>query len=187
MNGYQLTIIIGTAGADAEVKNLEGGSTVATMPVAVNESYTDKNTGERKTKTEWIRIEAWSGLANFLGQYGKKGTNFMIEGKIKTDSWTDDAGQTRYSTKVVANKVQFTQPMSANTNQGQPQQQAQPQQPAPQQAPMNQAPQQPAPQAQPQQQAPQAQPQQVAQEQTQQYVTNDQFLNVANNGDDLPF
>ena len=113
MNGYNKVILKGTAGGDAEVKTLEGGSTVANMSIAINDSYTDKESGERKTKVEWVRIEAWKGLATWLGQYGKKGTDFLIEGRIKTDNWEKD-GETRYSTKVVAEKIIFTQPMKAN-------------------------------------------------------------------------
>ncbi len=107
MNGYNRVVLVGTVGQDAEVKALEGGNSVATISLAINDSYTDKNTGERKTKTEWVRVEAWKGLATFLGTYGKKGTGFLVEGRIKTDSWEQD-GQTKYSTKVVAEQIIFT-------------------------------------------------------------------------------
>jgi len=107
MNGYNRVVLVGTVGQDAEVKALEGGNSVATVSLAINDSYTDKNTGERKTKTEWVRVEAWKGLATFLGTYGKKGTGFLVEGRIKTDSWEQD-GQTKYSTKVVAEQILFT-------------------------------------------------------------------------------
>jgi len=106
MNGYNKVILMGTVGADAEVKTLDGGNTVASMSIAVNDSYTDKTTGERKQTTEWVRIEAWKGLATFLGNWGKKGQAFLIEGRLKTDSWEQD-GITKYSTKVVAERVNF--------------------------------------------------------------------------------
>jgi len=106
MEGYNKVILKGTVGADAEVKTLEGGNAVATMSIAINESYTDKTSGERKTNTEWVRIEAWRGLANFLGKHGKKGTNFYIEGKYKTETWQQE-GVTKYSHKFVADTVRF--------------------------------------------------------------------------------
>ena len=114
MNGYNRVILKGTVGKDAEVKLLEGGNSVATMSIAINDSYTDKTSGERKTKVEWVRIEAWKGLATWLGTYGKKGTDFLIEGRIKTDSWEQD-GDTKYSTKVVAEQVIFTNSKGAST------------------------------------------------------------------------
>lgn len=179
MNGYNRVILKGTTGADAEVRQLDGGNAVATMSIAINDSYTDKNSGERKTKTEWVRIEAWKGLANWLGQYGKKGTDFLVEGRIKTESYEKN-GETRYSTKVVAEKILFTQPMSTNNTNGQPaQNQAQPQQQQPAQQPA---------QAQPQQQPAQPQPVQTAQQQTEGYVTSQDFSQGMSNGDDdLPF
>ncbi|MEK6829574.1 MAG: single-stranded DNA-binding protein, partial [Nanoarchaeota archaeon] len=94
MNGYNRVILKGTTGQDATVKTLENGNSVATVSLAINESYTDKQTGERKTKTEWVRVEAWKGLAEWLGKHVKKGTDLLIEGRIKTDSWEQE-GQTK--------------------------------------------------------------------------------------------
>jgi single-strand DNA-binding protein len=175
MNGYNRVIIKGNAGKDAEVKTLEGGAVVATIPIAINDSYTDRTSGERKTTVEWVRIEAWRSLATFLQQYGKKGTDFLIEGKLKTDSWEKD-GQTHYSTKVVADRIIFTsskgnevsaQDNGANNNSYAPQTQAPAQQAS---APQAQA-------AAPQMQA--AAP----------VTTAEQFMNGMGNGDsdDLPF
>lgn len=114
MNGLNKVMLIGTVGKDAEVKMLDGGNSVASVSIAVNESYTEKDSGERKTKTEWFRVEAWKGLATFLGQYGKKGTSFYIEGRLKTDSWEQD-GATKYSTKVVAERIMFTDSKGSDT------------------------------------------------------------------------
>ena len=105
MNGYNRVILMGTVGADAEVRALEGGNTVASVSIAVNESYTDQ-AGVRQTKTQWFKIEAWKGLAEFLGSYGKKGTAFLVEGKLKQESYEKD-GVTMYSTKIVANSINF--------------------------------------------------------------------------------
>ena len=184
MNGYNRTILMGTVGADAEVRALEGGNTVATVSIAVNESYTDA-AGVRQTKVQWFRVEAWKGLATFLGSYGKKGTAFLVEGRLKQESYEKD-GVTMYSTKVVANSINF-----AGTKATAPTPAAQ----APQaQAPVAQAPQAQAPVAQaPQAQAPVAQAPQaqapVAQAPVNEQTNSTEFINGMNNGtgDDLPF
>jgi single-strand DNA-binding protein len=180
MNGYNRVILMGTVGADAEVKSLEGGNAVANMSIAVNESYANA-AGERKTNVQWFKVEAWKGLATFLGSYGKKGTAFLIEGRLKQESYEKD-GVTMYSTKVVANSINFagsTKPSDSTT-----------QAPAAQ-APVAQAPVAQAPVAQaPVAQAPVAQaPVAQAQQQTEQYVGNNEFVAGMNNGegDDLPF
>jgi single-strand DNA-binding protein len=183
MNGLNKVIIMGTVGQDAEVKTIDGQngqSTVARISIAVNDSYTDKS-GQRQQTTEWFRVEAWNGLANFLSNYGKAGTNFLVEGKLKNETWENKEGVTQRSTKVVADRILFTGGKSNNNNQSQPQQQQSMQQ-APQQ-PMQQAPQQPM------QQAPQQSVPQQTQEQVNTYVNSDQFVNGMNNGggDDLPF
>ena len=118
MNGYNKVILMGTAGADAEVKTLESGNAVANMSIAINETYLDKS-NVRQTNTQWFRVEAWNGLANFLGQYGKKGTPFLIEGKLKTESYEKD-GVTTYFTKIIANNINFAGNKS-NTQAAQPQ------------------------------------------------------------------
>jgi single-strand DNA-binding protein len=111
MNGLNDVTIMGTLGADAEVKQLDGDKAVANMSIAINDSYIPKAGGDRVQTTEWVKVEAWNGLANFLGTYGKKGTGFIVKGKLKTDSYVKEVnGQevTFYSTKVVADKILFT-------------------------------------------------------------------------------
>lgn len=170
MNGFNRVTLMGTLGKDAEVRTFDGGSTVATIQVAINESYKDKQTGERKTKTEWVRVEAWGGLAEFLSNHGKKGVPFLVEGRLKTDSYEKD-GKTTYSTKVVAENILFTASKS-QTNEG-----------ATHHQPMQQ---------QPMQQVPN---QQMAQQQVNNYaqpaqtVTANEFMAGMNNdgSDDLPF
>lgn len=168
MNGFNKVIIMGTAGKDAEVTTLDGGNSVARMQIAVNESFTDKNTNERKSRTEWFRVEAWKGLADFLGKYGKKGTNFLIEGRLKTESYDKD-GQTHYSTKIVAESINFTSPKGDGGQSS------------------TKAPQQNSTQvAQPVNQQPVAQQQVVTPQAT---VTGTEFMSGMGNGanDDLPF
>lgn len=176
MNGFNRVILKGTTGQDPDVKTVTINNvayTVATVSIAINDSYTDKASGERKTKTEWVRIEAWKGLAEFLGKSVKKGTDILVEGRLKTDSWEQD-GQTKYSTKVVAEQILFTQSMKTSGN-GTPNQNNG----AQNGAQKNTVPQQnsaPTP----------VMNQQTAVQQTQQYVTNDQF-NSGMPDDDLPF
>ena len=176
MNGYNRVILMGTVGADAEVKALEGGNSVANMSIAVNESYSDA-AGVRQTKVQWFKVEAWKGLANFMGSYCKKGTALLIEGRLKTESYEKD-GVTMYSTKIVANSINFA---GIKSSPGDAPQAAAPVAQAA--APVAQA-------AAPVAQAPQAAaPVAQAAQQAEQYVSNDQFVGGMDNGqgDDLPF
>jgi single-strand DNA-binding protein len=106
MSGYNKVILKGVLGADAEVKTLESGVNVATISVAVNKSYSDKTTGEKKYKVEWFRVEAWKELATFLGTYGKKGTELLIDGELKNETWEKD-GHTHRAVKIVAKEIVF--------------------------------------------------------------------------------
>lgn len=98
-------ILIGNLGKDPEVRHLENGSTVANFSIATSESYTDKNTGERKEITDWHNIVVWRGLAKVVEQYLKKGMKVYIEGKLKTRTWQDEQGNNRYTTEVVADNM----------------------------------------------------------------------------------
>ncbi|WP_066756975.1 single-stranded DNA-binding protein [Crocinitomix algicola] len=98
-------ILIGNLGRDPEVRYLESGVGVARFSIATSESYTDKNTGERREITDWHNIVMWRGLAKIAETYLKKGMKVYIEGKLKTRSWQDENNQTRYSTEVVADEM----------------------------------------------------------------------------------
>jgi single-strand DNA-binding protein len=97
-------ILIGNLGSDPEVRYLEGGSTVARFNIATSEAYTNKN-GERVEQTEWHRIELWDRLAQIAEKYLKKGSSVYIEGKIRTESWTDKEGQPRTGVSIRANAM----------------------------------------------------------------------------------
>ena len=97
-------ILIGNLGADPEVRYLESGSAVAKFNIATTESYTNKS-GERVDNTEWHRIELWEGLAKVAEKYLKKGNQVYIEGRIRTDSWTDKEGQQRTGVTIRANSM----------------------------------------------------------------------------------
>ncbi len=99
--GVNKAIIVGTLGKDPEVKYTAGGSAIANLTVATNESWKDKSTGENVEKTEWHRIVIFGKLAEVAAQYLKKGSQAYFEGKIQTRKWQDQAGQDRYSTEIV--------------------------------------------------------------------------------------
>lgn len=98
-------ILIGNLGRDPEVRRLENGGVVANFPMATTESYTDRSTGERKEITDWHNIVVWRGLAEVVEKYVRKGTKLYVEGRLKTRSWTDKDGNTRYTTEVLADNL----------------------------------------------------------------------------------
>jgi single-strand DNA-binding protein len=98
-------ILLGHLGADPEVRYTQGGTAVANLRIATNESYNDKNSGERIEKTEWHRVVAWGKLAEIVGQYLTKGRQVYIEGQLQTRQWQDKDGNTRYSTEVRASDL----------------------------------------------------------------------------------
>ena len=96
-------LLIGRLGADPEIKQMINGKSVARISLATSQSWKDKNTGEKKEKTEWHRIVVFNeGLVNVVQQYLKKGAQIYIEGKLSTRKWKDEkSGQDKYSTEVV--------------------------------------------------------------------------------------
>ncbi|MDA0714818.1 MAG: single-stranded DNA-binding protein, partial [Bacteroidetes bacterium] len=100
MAGINKVILVGNLGKDPEVRHLEGGSAVANFTLATSENYTDKN-GQRVTQTEWHNVVLWRRQAEIAEKYLSKGRQVYIEGKLRTRSWTDRDGNTRYTTEVV--------------------------------------------------------------------------------------
>lgn len=95
-------ILIGNLGADPEIKRTQDGRPIANLRIATSESWRDKNTGERREKTEWHRVVVFNeGLCKIIEQYVKKGSKVYIEGQLQTRKWQDQGGQDRYSTEVV--------------------------------------------------------------------------------------
>lgn len=93
--------LIGNIGNDPEIKATQGGSKVANFSVATSESWKDKNTGEKKERTEWHRVVVWNeGLIGVIEKYVKKGSKIFVEGEMQTRKWEKD-GIERYSTEVV--------------------------------------------------------------------------------------
>jgi len=96
-------LLIGRLGADPEVKQMVNGKSVARLSLATSNTWKDKNTGERKEKTEWHRVVIFNeGLINVIKQYVKKGAQVYIEGQLTTRKWTDEkSGQDKYSTEII--------------------------------------------------------------------------------------
>jgi single-strand DNA-binding protein len=95
-------ILVGNLGADPEVRRTQDGRPIVNLRVATSDTWRDKNTGERREKTEWHRVVIFSeGLAKIAEQYLKKGSKVYLEGALQTRKWQDKDGQDRYSTEVV--------------------------------------------------------------------------------------
>lgn len=105
-------ILIGNLGKDPEVRTLENGSKLVRFSIATSETYNDKTTGERREVTDWHNIVVWRALADIAEKYLTKGQKVYVEGKLKTRSWQDEAGVTKYATEVVADNFTMLTPRS---------------------------------------------------------------------------
>lgn len=95
-------ILIGNLGRDPEVRSFQNGGKVCNLRIATSETWKDKNTGERKERTEWHSVAIFNeGLVRVAEQYLKKGSKIYIEGQLQTRKWQDQSGADRYSTEVV--------------------------------------------------------------------------------------
>ncbi|HDI61246.1 MAG TPA: single-stranded DNA-binding protein [Desulfobacteraceae bacterium] len=106
MAGVNKVIIVGRLGRDPEVRYTPDGTAVTNLSVATSLEWKDKNTGEKKEKTEWHRVVVFRKLAELCGEYLSKGRQVYVDGRLQTRSWEKD-GQTHYTTEIVANEVQF--------------------------------------------------------------------------------
>ncbi len=107
MAGINKVILVGRLGNDPEVRYTPNGSAVVRFSVATSEEWRDKNTGEKKERTEWHRVVAWDKLGERCAEYLAKGRQVYVEGRLQTRSYEDKEGVKRYSTEIVANDVQF--------------------------------------------------------------------------------
>ena len=95
-------ILVGNLGADPEIRRTQDGRPIANLSVATSESWRDKNSGERREKTEWHRVVIFNeGLCKIAENYLKKGSKVYLEGQLQTRKWQDQSGQDKYSTEVV--------------------------------------------------------------------------------------
>ena len=110
--------LIGRLGADPEVKQMVNGKSVARISLATSQSWKDRNSGEKKEKTEWHRIVVFNeGLVNVVQQYLKKGAQVYIEGQLSTRKWKDEqTGQDKYSTEIILQGYNSTLTMLGGSN-----------------------------------------------------------------------
>jgi len=99
-------ILVGRLGQNPEVRYTPSGAAVANFSVATNESWTDKS-GQKQERTEWHRVVVWGKLAELCNNYLQKGRQVYLEGRLQTRQWQDKDGQTKYTTEIQAQTVQF--------------------------------------------------------------------------------
>ena len=106
--GVNKVILVGTLGADPEVRYMPSGGAVTNISLATNEQWTDKQTGQKQERTEWHRVTLFNRLAEIAGEYLKKGRQVYIEGSLRTEKYQDkQTGQDRWSTSVIAQNMQL--------------------------------------------------------------------------------
>ncbi|MGX5700219.1 single-stranded DNA-binding protein [Acinetobacter kookii] len=115
MRGVNKVILVGTLGKDPETKTFPNGGSLTQFSIATSDSWTDKNTGERKEQTEWHRIVLHNRLGEIAQQYLRKGSKVYIEGSLRTRQWTDQSGQERYTTEIRGEQMQM---LDSNRQQG---------------------------------------------------------------------
>ena len=114
-------ILIGNLGADPDIKRTQDGRPIANLSIATSDTWKDKNTGERREKTEWHRVVVFNeGLCRVIENYVKKGSKVYIEGQLQTRKWQDNEGKDRWSTEVVLQNYNGVLTMldGRNDNQG---------------------------------------------------------------------
>lgn len=95
-------MLIGNLGNDPDVRSMQNGGRVANLSIATSESWKDKNTGERREKTEWHRVVVFNeGIVRVCENYLRKGSKVFVEGALETRKWTDQNGQDKYTTEIV--------------------------------------------------------------------------------------
>lgn len=122
MASVNKTIHIGNLGADPETRYTGSGDAVTNIRIACTESWTDKNSGEKRESTEWVSITFYRKLAEIAGKYLKKGSQVYVEGRLKTERYTDKNGVEKYSTKVEATEMKMLGGKQPAEQQSQPHQ-----------------------------------------------------------------
>lgn len=117
MAGLNKAILIGNLGRDPEVRAIDSGRKVANFSLATTESYRDKN-GERVDQTEWHNIVLWGALAEIAEKYLRKGNQVYVEGRIRTRSYEDKEGVTKYITEVVGSNMTMLGGRPSDSNSG---------------------------------------------------------------------
>ncbi len=127
--GVNKVILVGNVGKDPETRYLPSGGAVTNLSIATSESWTDKETNEKKERTEWHNVVFFKKLAEIVSQYVKKGSQLYVEGQLRTRKWEKE-GQTHYSTEVVAHDMQMLGGMPRDGQQQRPATNANSQKPA---------------------------------------------------------
>ena len=107
MAAVNKVILLGNLGRDPETRFSANGGAICNVSIATTRSWKDKNSGERREETEWHRVVFYDRLAEIAGEYLKKGRPVYVEGRLQTRKWQDKEGQERYSTEVVADRMQL--------------------------------------------------------------------------------
>jgi single-strand DNA-binding protein len=133
--GVNKVILVGHLGQDPDVRYMPNGGAVANLTLATSETWRDRLSGELRENTEWHRVVMFGKLAEVAGEYLRKGAQVYIEGQMRTRSWQDDTGATRYVTEVLVGQNGTMQMLGGRRGTGEtesatPQQPAQPQNPA---------------------------------------------------------
>ncbi|WP_319406768.1 single-stranded DNA-binding protein [uncultured Desulfosarcina sp.] len=102
--GINKVILVGNLGQDPEIRYTADGRPIANFSIATSESWKDKNSGEKREKTEWHRVVVFGKLAEICGEYLSKGRQVYIEGKLQTRKWQGQDGQDRYTTEIVVDQ-----------------------------------------------------------------------------------
>lgn len=112
-------ILVGNLGRDPEIRSTQDGKEIANLSIATSESWKDRNTGERRERTEWHRVVVFNdGLVNVIKNYMKKGAKVYLEGALQTRKWVDNAGVEKYSTEVVLQGFNSVLTMLDGRNEG---------------------------------------------------------------------
>ncbi len=106
MASVNKVILIGNLGADPEVRYMPSGDAITNIRLATTDSWKDKS-GEKQERTEWHRVSFFGRLAEIAGEYLKKGSQVYLEGRLQTRKWQDKDGQDRYTTEIVADRMQM--------------------------------------------------------------------------------
>ena len=107
MASVNKVILIGNLGKDPEVRYAPSGSAICNITLATSRNWKDKTTGERQEETEWHRVVFFDRMAEVAGEYLKKGKSVYIEGRLKTRKWTDKEGAEKYTTEIMADKMEM--------------------------------------------------------------------------------
>jgi len=113
--GVNKAIIVGNVGSDPDIRTMPNGNQVVNLSIATSDEWKDKNTGDKKEKTEWHRCVFFNKIADIAAQYVNKGSKIYVEGRLQTRSYEQD-GVKKYSTEIVVNDMQMLDSKNTNSN-----------------------------------------------------------------------